>query len=78
MKLKIALLQITPTENINENLKKGIEACNTAKQMGADIALFPEMWSIGYDIYDRPFEVWKNDALPSDGDFVNTFGKLSK
>ena len=78
MNLKIALLQIRPSKDIKNNLQKGVEACNTAKQMGADIALFPEMWSNGYDIYDRPFEVWKNDAIPSDGDFVNTFGKLSK
>lgn len=78
MKLKIALLQISPSKDIKENLQKGIEACNTAKNMGADITLFPEMWSNGYDIYDRPFEVWRNDAIPSDGDFVNTFCKLSK
>ena len=26
--------------------------------MGADIALFPEMWSCGYRIYDRPREEW--------------------
>lgn len=78
MKLKIAFLQITPNKNINDNLQKGIEACRTAKQRGADIALFPEMWSNGYDIYNRPFEVWKNDAIESEGDFVNEFGKLAK
>ena len=58
MNLKIALLQLRPSKDIKNNLQKGVEACNTAKQMGADIALFPEMWSNGYDIYDRPFEVW--------------------
>ena len=54
--LKIALLQIAPNNTIDENLKKGIEACRKAKNLGADIALFPEMWSNGYRIYDRPLE----------------------
>ena len=30
------------------NLEKGIEACRQAKEKGADIAIFPEMWSCGY------------------------------
>ena len=48
-KLKIALLQLFPTHSIASNLAKGIEACNKAKELGADLALFPEMWQIGYD-----------------------------
>jgi len=76
--LKIALLQITPCSSLNENLEKGIKCCKKAKDMGADIALFPEMWSNGYDIYNRPFEEWKTDAIPVDSDFVNIFGKLAK
>ena len=46
--------------------------------MGADIALFPEMWSNGYDLHSRPAKEWKQDALPCDGDFVRTFGKLAE
>ena len=42
--LKIALLQISPAAALSENLKKGMEACRKAKRMGADIAVFPEMW----------------------------------
>ena len=49
MKLKVALLQLLPGKNLSEQLEKGREACERAKQMGADIALFPEMWSCGYD-----------------------------
>ena len=52
--LKIALLQIAPGLTLEENLQKGLSACRQAHQMGADIALFPEMWSIGYRIYGRP------------------------
>ncbi len=52
--LKIALLQIAPGETTEENLEKGIQACQAAQRSGADIALFPEMWSNGYRIYARP------------------------
>ncbi|MBQ7838924.1 MAG: carbon-nitrogen hydrolase family protein [Lachnospiraceae bacterium] len=76
--LKIALLQIAAAENLEENLKKGIHACKKAKSMGADIALFPEMWSNGYRIYDRPFREWEQDAISTDSDFVQAFGELAK
>ena len=52
--LKIAMLQICPAGSLEKNLEKGIAYCQKAKQMGADIALFPEMWSNGYNIYGRP------------------------
>lgn len=45
--LNIALLQLSPCGDAESNLKKGIDACKTAKERGADIALFPEMWSNG-------------------------------
>ena len=48
MKLKIAFLQLTPAVNLQENIEKGINACRRAREKGADIALFPEMWSSGY------------------------------
>lgn len=75
--LKIALLQIKPCGSTDANLKKGIECCKRARSMGADIALFPEMWSNGYNIYDRPLCEWTAEAVPADGKFVNTFGKLA-
>ena len=62
--LKIALLQIAPCGGLEGNLEKGIRACREAKKMGADIALFPEMWSNGYNIYGRPAEEWKAEAVP--------------
>lgn len=76
-KLKLALLQIAPTGTLKGNLEKGIAACKEAKSLGADAALFPEMFSIGYDIYDRPAEVWTAEAVGADDEFVKTFGRLS-
>ncbi len=75
--LKIALLQITPCDTLQENLDKGIEYCKQAKGMDADFALFPEMWSNGYRIYDRPVDEWKAEAISADGDFVSAFGQLA-
>ena len=76
--LKIALLQIAPCDSLSENLKKGMGACRKAREMGADIALFPEMFSNGYRIYGRPVEEWQAEAIPADGEFVGAFGKLAK
>ncbi|MBQ8879019.1 MAG: carbon-nitrogen hydrolase family protein [Lachnospiraceae bacterium] len=76
--LKIALLQIAPTGSLEGNLQKGIAACRQAKEKDADIALFPEMWSNGYQIYDREVSEWKSEAIPTDDDFVEEFGKLAK
>lgn len=76
--LKIALLQIAPCATLLENLGKGMTACKKAKEKGADIALFPEMWSNGYHIYDRPIEDWKAEAIPANSEFVHSFGDLAK
>lgn len=75
--LKIALLQLAPAGTADENLKKGIDACRKAKEMGADIALFPEMWSCGYTI-PEDVEALQALAVPADGEFVRIFGALAK
>ncbi len=77
-KLKIALLQIAPCKTLEENLEKGIVCCRKAKERCADIALFPEMWSNGYNIYGRHFDEWKAEAISADSDFINTFGETAK
>ena len=76
--LKIALLQIAPCGTLEGNLEKGIVSCRKAKELGADIALFPEMWSNGYRIYDRPVDQWKAEAIPAGSEFVSAFGQLAR
>lgn len=76
-KLRIALLQIMPTGTVEGNLVKGIEWCRNAKKRGADIVLFPEMWSSGYCIPEDMGEL-KRTAVPADGEFVNAYAKLAK
>ena len=40
MTLKIALLQLLPGKTLQEQLRLGSAACERAKALGADIALF--------------------------------------
>jgi Predicted amidohydrolase len=75
--LRVALLQIMPEITLDLNQQKGFESCRRAKAMGADIALFPEMWSIGYHLTKDINELNKS-ALPANSEFVSSFGKLSK
>jgi predicted amidohydrolase len=77
MNLKVALLQIMPEDSLEGNLQKGLEYCRKSKEMGADIVLFPEMWSVGYNIAEDIDEL-KTSAISSDSTFVNSFGKLAK
>jgi len=75
--IRVALLQILPEDNLNSNLKKGLDCCRKAKEMGADIALFPEMWSNGYRL-PKGIDALKDSALSENSKFVNAFGELSK
>lgn len=75
-KLKIAFMQLLPEKTANGNLKKGITACKKAKEMGADIILFPEMWSCGYNIPEDISEL-KAMAVSSEGEFVRAFKSLA-
>lgn len=74
---KIALLQIMPTGDMGENLIKGMEYCRKAAKMGADLALFPEMWSVGYEIDEDACRL-KSAAVENDSDFVTAFSQLAR
>lgn len=75
--LNIAVLQIMPESGLEANLQKGIDCCKKAKAMGADIALFPEMFSCGYDIPEDT-EMLRLLAVDREGEFVSAFGRLAK
>jgi N-carbamoylputrescine amidase len=68
MKITVALLQMAACSNDQDaNLAKGEEFCRRARAMGADIALFPEMWNIGYTPFaadtDSVNDIWKAPTL---------------
>ena len=80
---RIALLQMVACGNDQEaNLAKGEAFCRRARELGADLALFPEMWNIGYTFYDpgRPGaqEEWRAQAIGRDDAFVMHFRALAK
>jgi predicted amidohydrolase len=81
--LRIALLQMIACGNDQEaNLSKGEAFCRQAGAMGADIALFPEMWNVGYTFYDpaqpNAREIWQAQAISPHDDFVAHFQALAQ
>jgi predicted amidohydrolase len=78
-KFKVALLQLIPSHEPSENLDKGIKFCKQAKEMGADLVLFPEMWNIGYNFPQKmDVEEFSKDAMDSNSAFFKEFQNLAK
>ena len=77
MRIKIAFVQLLPGIDLDENLDIGKKACVEAKEKGADIALFPEMWSDGYYLPQDEKEV-NSLAISKDSDFINEFRELAR
>ncbi|MBE5784029.1 MAG: carbon-nitrogen hydrolase family protein [Clostridiales bacterium] len=75
---KVALLQLLPETTQEKNLEKGLQSCRLAKAMGADLALFPEMWNIGYQLPTFDPHALEACATPADGPFVGAFGALAQ
>ena len=83
MDLKVALLQMAACGNNQPaNRTKGETFCRLAKEMGADIALFPEMWNIGYTSYDAQEHggrvLWQSQGINDDDPFVLHFCRLAR
>lgn len=87
---KVALLQLSPTDTIENNMLKGIEYCKKAKEMGADIAIFPEMWNNGYEmlfegdlkdqynLLQEKINKWNSKAINNDNEFITQYICLAK
>lgn len=86
----VALLQLSPTDTMENNMLKGIEYCKKAKEMGAHIAVFPEMWNTGYEmlfegnikdqdnIPQEKINKWKSKAIENNNEFINKYINLAK
>src|SRR3990170_6114766 len=79
--VRVALLQMTACgSDQGASLGKGEEFCRRAQQMGADVALFPEMWNIGYTPCppdpDKRRD-WQAQAVRQDDGFVTHFRHLA-
>ncbi|MGL4336819.1 MAG: carbon-nitrogen hydrolase family protein [Turicibacter sp.] len=89
---KVALVQHRAVpNNLDANLALGLTYVLEAKALGADIVLFPEMWSNGYappfeDAFDDPFNTeyeqarigWLNAAIGKESDYIKRFCELAK
>jgi len=76
MVIRIAFLQLLPGKSLEEQLETGRRACVEAKAKGADIALFPEMWSDGY-VLPQDERALKAASIGRDSPFVQSFRELA-
>jgi predicted amidohydrolase len=80
--LRIALVQPVKLPDPESNLEKGEEYCRQARDKGADIVVFPEMYNIGYCGIDfgapGALEKWQNLAVSQNSKFVNHFRDLAR
>lgn len=79
--LTIGLLQMTPAATVGEAIAKAERFCRDAHRQGADIVVFPELWSEGYhrfaadDIDARGR--FLASAISPEGDYVRHFQRLA-
>jgi len=80
--IRVALLQMAADGSDQDaNEAKGAEYCRRASDMGADIALFPEMWNIGHTPCPPDEEGrnrWQAQAIGPDDGFIAHFKELAK
>jgi predicted amidohydrolase len=69
----VALLQLRASPG--RELEVGLRACREAAARGADLALFPELWQVGYAL-DSPG--LGERATDVDGEFVGAFRALAR
>ena len=82
-KLKVALLQISAdSADPDANFEKGASWCRRAAELGADVALFPETWSVGYPSYGEVVAgaevAWRGPAIDEDSPYVRGFRALAR
>ena len=77
MRIRIAVLQLLPGKGYEEQYVKSEAALRQAKEMGADIALFPEMWSRGY-VFPQDRDALEEASLERDSVFIKCFQSLAR
>lgn len=81
--LQVALLQVCASEDSMEaNIAKGEAFCRQARRMGADVALFPEMWNTGYTFFDpnqpQGRQDWLEKTVDTNHYFIQHFQQLAR
>lgn len=83
MKITVALLQlVSHGADVQLNLQKGEDYFRRAAALGADIVLFPEMWSVGYTLPEpgdpAALAAWQALALDDGSPFLTRFQALAR
>lgn len=88
--LKVGLLQLDPCHTNNECLDTAIQWLHTAKAREVDVAVLPEMWSVGYSAqfpgYHRSNNAskieaayaWTRLATPRNGEFLTKLKEVAQ
>jgi predicted amidohydrolase len=74
--LRLGLCQLASGADPSDNLAKGLVACSKAAENGADIAILPEMWQIGYARCpddDAGRARWQQAAICRDDPWLDAF-----
>lgn len=91
-RLKIAMVQQKAVPNdTNANLQLALQYVDKAYRMGADLVLFPEMWSNAYappfdGAFDNPLhsgfdkerDMWLQNAITIDSEYVMALRNIAK
>lgn len=76
--LRIALLQLAASGYDREaSLARGAAACRAAAAEGADLALFPELWSTGHSFCGGDLHRWRAQAIARDDPWVAAHADLA-
>ena len=76
--LNVALLQLVGSGyDRDASLKRGAAALRAAAAAGADLALFPELWSTGYAFPDGDLGRWRAQAISGDDPWVAAHADLA-
>jgi N-carbamoylputrescine amidase len=81
--LNVALLQMASHgHDQSANAAKAEDFCRKAAALGADVAVFPEMWNVGYRFFDPrepgARERWAALAVDPEGDYAQRFRALAR
>ncbi len=73
--LTVAMLQLDRPSHLAESLQVGLDACAAAASMGADIAVFPEMWNVGYRFPSTELtaQAWREQAISEKDAYYRAF-----
>jgi predicted amidohydrolase len=81
MKIRLALLQLNPGNKDVENFEIAKKAIQESVSQGADIALLPELWNVGYsspEEYSLGKEAWQEAALTKEDSHFLLYQNLAK